>query len=98
MSKVQDVAESILIKLDDDWLKTIAAEVFLTDSFELTLQRGKQDRLLYHLALTLRNEIASEYQSGKIYYDSVLNTLAVHLITLYGVRNAQTEEKEPGVI
>ena len=92
----QDVAETIVIKLDDDWLKSIAAEVFLTDSFELTLQRGKQDRLLYHLALTLRNEIASEYESGQIYYDSVLNTLAVHLVSHYGVRKAE-EEKEPGL-
>ena len=93
----QDVAESIVIMLDDDWLKSIAAGVFLTDSFELTLQRGKQDRLLYHLALTLRNEIANKHESGRVYYDSVLNTLAVHLISHYGVRQPSAAEKGSGL-
>ncbi|MEO1690095.1 MAG: hypothetical protein AAFR63_01010 [Cyanobacteria bacterium J06631_6] len=41
----QDVAESIVIKLDDSWLRSIAADTFMTDSLELTLQRAKQDQM-----------------------------------------------------
>lgn len=93
----QDVAESIVIKLDDDWLKSIAANILLTDSFELTLQRAKQDKLLFYLVLTLRNEVANNYESGRIYYDSVLNSLGIHLVTKYGVAKAIAQERETGL-
>lgn len=93
----QDVAESIVIKLDDNWLKSIAADILLTDSFELTLQRAKQDKLLFYLVLTLRNEVANNYESGRIYYDSVLNSLGIHLVSKYGVRKQATEEQESGL-
>ena len=93
----QDVAESIVIKLDDNWLKSIAIDILLTDSFELTLQRAKQDKLLFYLVLTLRNEVANNYESGRIYYDSVLNSLGVHLVSKYGVRKPIAEEQESGL-
>ena len=88
----QDVAESIVIKLDDDWLRSIAANTLLTDSFELTLQRGKQDKLLFYLVLSLRNEVANNYESGRVYYDSMLNSLGVHLLGKYGVRAKKLQE------
>ena len=98
----QDVAESIVIKLDDSWLKSIAANILMTDSFELTLQRAKQDKLLFHLVLTLRNEVANNYESGgggggRIYYDSILNSLGIHLISKYAVHQAIAKESELGL-
>ncbi|MEL7010814.1 MAG: hypothetical protein AAGM29_19760, partial [Cyanobacteria bacterium J06588_4] len=93
----QDVAESIVIKLDDSWLKSIAANTFMTDSLELTLQRAKQDKLLFHLVLTLRNEVANNYESGRIYYDSILNSLGIHLIGKYGVHQSIAAKPESGL-
>lgn len=93
----QDVAESIVIKLDDSWLRSIAADTFMTDSLELTLQRAKQDKLLFHLVLTLRNEVANNYESGRIYYDSILNSLGIHLIGKYGVHQSIAAKPEPGL-
>ena len=93
----QDVAESIVIKFDDDWLNSIAEEVFLSDSCQLTLQRCQQDKLVYYLVLTLRNEVASNYQSGKLYYDSILNTLGIHLVNKYGIPKPKSDSNSAGL-
>ena len=93
----RDVAESIVIKFDDDWLSSIAEEVFLADRDRLTLQRCQQDKLVYHLVLTLRNEVASNYQSGKVYYDSILNTLGIHLVNKYGILKPKADSNSEGL-
>lgn len=93
----RDVAESIVIKFDDDWFNSIAEEIFLADSCQMTLQRCQQDKLVYHLVLTLRNEVASNYQSGRLYYDSILNTLGIHLVSKYGIPKPKADSNSEGL-
>ena len=93
----QDTAESIVIKFDNDWLDSIAEQVFLSNSYQLTLQRCRKDELVYHLVLTLRNEVATNYSSGRLYYDSMLNTLGVHLVSKYSDRAQQFNLKKEGL-
>ena len=87
----QDSTESILINLSDRWFQSAVADIFPQSKIELTLQRGKKDSLIYALALSLRNEVAHNYPAGKLYYDSLLNTLAIHLACHYGTSQSQTK-------
>jgi|GEM_PF-2703572 len=82
----QDTTESILINLSDRWFQSTVQEIFPQSKIELTIQRGKKDALISAVAFSLRNEVAGNYSSGRLYYDSLLNTLAVHLASQYGTR------------
>ena len=93
----QDTAESIVIKLNDNWFNSIAEQVFLSNSCQLTLQRCRKDELVYHLVLSLRNEVATNFPSGKLYYDSILNTLGIHLVSKYGDRLPRFNLKKEGL-
>lgn len=82
----QDTTESILINLSDRWFQSVVAEMFPQGKIELTIVRGKKDSLIAAVAFSLRNEVARDCSSGRLYYDSLLNTLAVHLAAHYGTR------------
>ena len=93
----RESVETIVIRLNADWLKSVASQVLLSDAYELTIERGKQDSFLYSLVTTLRNEVADNYQAGQLYYDSLLNTLGVHLVSKYRTQPSPIEVKHEGL-
>ena len=93
----QESVETIVIRLNADWLKSVASQILPSDDWELTIERGKQDSFLYSLVTTLRNEVADNYQAGQLYYDSLLNTLGVHLVSKYRTQSSSIEVKHEGL-
>ena len=93
----QESVETIVIRLNADWLDSIASQIVPSDDWELTIERGKQDNFLYSLVTTMRNEVANNYQAGQLYYDSLLNTLGVHLVSKYRTQPSSIEVKQEGL-
>lgn len=93
----QESVEAIVIRLNADWLDSIASQIVPLDNWELTIERGKQDNFLYSLVTTLRNEVANNYQAGQVYYDSLLNTLGIHLVSKYRTQPSSIEVKQEGL-
>ena len=89
--------ETIILRLDADWLNNLVSENFNWKAWQLDLHLGKQDTLLYSLILNIRNEIANGSAAGQLYKDSLLNTLGIHLLSKYSSLKDSVEFKDRGL-
>ena len=76
--------DNLGIFVDPALVKRTAVENGLDDSFELAEIYKESDPLIQHLGLTLLDESDSPTPSGRLFTDSLIQTLTLHLLTNYG--------------
>ena len=73
------------ILLDPEYLNRTAVENGLPDGFEFREVYMQHDPLVQHLGLALLDEADSTAPVGRLFSDSLIQTLTLHLLTNYGV-------------
>ena len=76
--------DNMLIALDPSLVNRTAAENGFADGFEFGEVYKHSDPLIQHLGLTLLSEADSATPSGRLFSDSLIQTLTLHLLTHYG--------------
>jgi AraC family transcriptional regulator len=76
--------DNMMILLDPAFINRAAAENGLSNGFEFAEVYKQSDPLIQQLGLTLLAEAGSESPSGRLFVDSVLQTLTIHFLTHYG--------------
>jgi AraC family transcriptional regulator len=86
----QDIAEAIIITLEPQFLGQVSTELDKCDRIELLPTFAKPDPLIYGIGLTLKNTLADgicdalkEPLRDRIYFESLLNSLSIHLLRNY---------------
>ena len=84
--------ENVSIYLPPTYLSRLAAESLMTERLELVEGCGVQDPFIRELALRLMAEMNSPHPAGRLYGESLVDTLAAHLLRHYTTArtNAQT--------
>jgi AraC family transcriptional regulator len=72
------------ITLEPDFINRAARENGFADGFEFAEVYKHSDPLIQHLGLTLLAEAESATPSGRLFSDSLIQTLTLHLLTHYG--------------
>jgi AraC family transcriptional regulator len=72
------------ITLDPDFIERSAVENGFAAGFEFAEVYKQSDPLIEHLGLTLLAEADSATPSGRLFSDSLIQTLTLHLLTNYG--------------
>ena len=76
--------DNLMITLDPDFVDRSALENGFDGGFEFAELYKGSDPLIQHLGLTLLDEADSETPSGRLFSDSLIHTLTLHLLTNYG--------------
>lgn len=84
------------ILLDPDFVVQIAAENRFSSSFEFTEIYKNQDPLIQHIGLTLLAEQNAETPAGRLYADSLIQTLVLHLLKNYSTAGSVAVENQNG--
>jgi AraC family transcriptional regulator len=79
----EDDLEHLSIFLNPQLLARMAGEMFRSERIELVDTCGADDPLIRHIGLALLAEIGSEGSPARLYVDSLVNTLAIHLLKSY---------------
>lgn len=61
-----------------------------TDRVELIPQVVIQDGLIYQIGLALQAELRSQHSNGRLYAETMANSLAVHLLRHYSTQEQRT--------
>ena len=75
--------ENLGIDLDASFVRQTALENHFSPNFELTASYGSRDELIQHIGLALLEEAGAETPAGKLYADSLAQTLVFHLLKNY---------------
>lgn len=86
------------ILLDPDFVVRTAVENRFASNFEFTEIYKNKDPLIQHIGLTLIAETNSETPAGRLYADSLIQTLILHLLKNYSTANAAIAENLNGGI
>jgi AraC family transcriptional regulator len=76
--------DNLGIALEPSLIDRAAAENGFASGFEFAELNKKSDPLIQHLGLTLLDEADAETPSGRLFSDSLIQTLTLHLLTNYG--------------
>ncbi len=79
----EEELESLTVSLTEDYLKRATIDFEANRNARVVLSCGPQDLLVRSIALALAAEIDSDQPAGKLYAESLVNTLAVHLLRHY---------------
>ena len=90
----QESAECLVLSLDADWLNQVTQESTSSDRVELANIIGGRDRLIFTIALALRDEVTKDCPKGYLYVDSLLTTLAIHLSNNYRLNKFKRKEQK----
>jgi AraC family transcriptional regulator len=85
------------ILLDPDFVVQTAVENRFTSGFEFTEIYKNEDLLVQHIGLALLAESDSETPSGRLYADSLIQTLILHLLKNYSTAGAIQESSGGGL-
>ncbi|MFT3743370.1 MAG: AraC family transcriptional regulator [Pyrinomonadaceae bacterium] len=85
------------IMLDPDFVRETAAENNLASRFEFVEVYKNEDPLIAPLGLALLDEAASENAMGKLYADSLIQTLTLHVLRSYSTASAMIERANGGL-
>ena len=89
--------EHLAIHLEENYLKSFAAENNFSPGFELTEAYGNRDHLIRHIGLTLVNETKAESPSGKLFSESLTQTLIFHLLQNYSTAKFASRDLQGGL-
>ena len=76
--------ENLMMTFDAEYIDRAAIENGFASRFEFREVYKDQDPLIQHLGLTLLEDADSDTPSGRLFTDSLLQTLTLHLLTNYG--------------
>lgn len=85
------------ILLDPDFVRDTAIENHLGGGFEFVEIYKKEDPLVTQLGLALLDEAAAENPMGKLYTDSMIQTLTLHVLKTYSSASAAIERLNGGL-
>ncbi len=89
--------DNLGISFDPEFVTLTAAENRFNSSFELAEIYKKEDSLIQHIGLALLAETQSETPSGKLYAESLIQTLTLHLLKNYSTGNLKPENANGGL-
>lgn len=89
--------ENVSIYLPPAFLSRLAAESLMTDRLELIEACGLQDPFIRELGIMLTAEINSPHPAGRLYGESLVDTLAVHLLRHYTTASRRLPEVNGGL-
>jgi AraC family transcriptional regulator len=102
--QVDEAIEYILLYLDAAWIASVAHEAIDPDRVEILPHFPQPDPLIYQIGLNLKASLEANSQSGsqpqlnRLYVESLLTTLALHLLQRYSTQadSAQTRLNDAG--
>ncbi len=83
--------------LDPDFVTKTAIENRLSGNFEFAEIYKKSDPLIQHIGLTLLEEAGSETPAGRLFSDSLIQTLTLHLLANYSTATSVTHNINGGL-
>jgi AraC family transcriptional regulator len=89
--------DAIVIALLPEFVRETAVENQLGASFELVEIYKKKDLLLTQLALALFAEASSDTPSGRLYADSLIQTLTLHVLKSYSTAPLHVQRMNGGL-
>src|SRR5262245_10950801 len=79
----EEELEHLSVFMAEDFLERATIDFEANRNAKLVLACGPQDALVRSIVLALASELDSEMPAGRIYTESLVNTLAVHLLRHY---------------
>ncbi len=79
----EEELEYLTVFLTEDYLKRTTIDFEANRNARIVLSCGPQDALVRSIGLALADEVDNEQPAGKLYAESLVNTLAVHLLRHY---------------
>jgi AraC family transcriptional regulator len=92
----QDIAEAVVISLEPEFLARTALELVNPDRIELLPTFAQADPLIYGIGATLKNVLA-EGTYDRVYAESLLNTLSIHLLKNYCAFEPKLKQYQGGL-
>ena len=89
--------DNIGILLEPEFVARIAIENRFNVGFDLFDKPRGKDPLIQHIGLTLLAEANSETPAGKLYADSLIQTMTLHLLKNYSTARAISENLNGGL-
>ncbi len=93
----ESTLDNLGISLDPNFVRQTAAENRFNQSFEFTETYKKEDSLIQHIGLALLAESESETPAGKLYAESLVQTLTLHLLKNYSTAYLKPENIHGGL-
>jgi len=93
----QKPLDNMGIQLDPEFVRETAAENQLGSGFEFVEIYKKEDPLIAQLGLALLDESSSGNPMGKLYADSLIQTLTLHVLRSYSTASAMIERANGGL-
>ncbi len=93
----QNQLENVSIYLPPAYLSRLAAESLMTERLELIEGCGVQDPFIRELGIRLTAEIASPHPAGRLYGESLVDTLAAHLLRHYTTATPRAQAVQGGL-
>lgn len=93
----QKPLDNLGIFLEPEFVRETAAENHLGSSFEFVEIYKKEDPLIAPLGQALLDEAASENPMGKLYAESLIQTLTLHILRSYSTASAIIESSHGGL-
>jgi AraC family transcriptional regulator len=99
-NRTRDPLDFIALSIEPTFMATACGELAASDNFELQLVNGVNDRFVEGACLALRDEVEGGAKSGRLYADSIVGSLAVHLASKYSGQKAARRfyRASPGVV
>ncbi|HJQ27181.1 MAG TPA: AraC family transcriptional regulator [Blastocatellia bacterium] len=92
-----DELENVSIFLPPAFLSRLAAESLMTERLELIEGCGVQDPFIRELGIRLTAEIASPHPAGRLYGETLVDTLAAHLLRHYTTASTRQPAMQGGL-
>jgi len=92
-----ETLDNMGISLDPNFVRQTAIENRFNAKFEFAEIYKKEDALIQHIGLTLLAEAESETPLGKLYTDSLIQTLTLHLLKNYSTANLKQANAHGGL-
>jgi AraC family transcriptional regulator len=92
-----DELECVAVNFEPSFVTQTALANHLSPGFELVEIYRKTDPLIQHIALNLLDELNSEQPTGRIYAESLVQTLVLHLLRNYSTARFATENSTGGL-
>lgn len=83
----EEELESLTVSLTEDFLKRTTIDFEANRNARIVLSCGPQDALVRSIGLALADEIDNGQPAGKLYAESLVSTLAVHLLRHYSTES-----------
>ncbi|GGO36870.1 helix-turn-helix domain-containing protein [Deinococcus humi] len=90
-------AEHLIFYLTPAFVERATRDLLRRGSVEIVENRSADDPLIRQLAGTLRSELRREHPPERLYVESLVNVLAVHLLRTYSAENKALQEPRHGL-